>query len=455
MAGLLALASLSFALARAHYASGAWALDFRAFYCAGAAVAEHRDPYLTEPLRSCENAVRGFQPGRGLPFALPAPLPGYALAPFVLLSRLPFSLASALWALLLCASFASTVALLARMSALGAGTVVAALALGTAYSISIGQIVPIVCAAAVAAAYFVSRGHDRSAALAAALATIEPHLGLPICLALFVARPRARIVLLACGGILAALSVGLLGIAANVEFVRDVLPAHALSEISNEEQYSLSYVAHLAGLDERVAGALGTFSYLAMLAVGIVAGRAAAVRTGRDALLVLVPAALAVLGGPFVHVQQLAIALPAALVLCGLRGREARACAFAVVLLAVPWTANDFLTLNLPVVAGVALVLALDLFELSPRAAAFAGLAAALSIALLGAISVNAPVVLAPYDPRDGAALAETGWRAVSDANFHANVVPRALTKMLGWCGLILIAVAALGRRGTLERRPG
>lgn len=80
---------------------------------------------------------------------------------------------------------------------------------------------------------------------------------------------------------------------------------------------------------------------------------------------------------------------------------------------------------------------------------------ATLLIALIGAISVNTPVVLPPYDPRDGAALAETGWRVVSEANFHANVVACAFTKLLGWCGLILIAVAALGREGTLQRRPG
>jgi hypothetical protein len=88
-----------------------------------------------------------------------------------------------------------------------------------------------------------------------------------------------------------------------------------LSEVSNEEQYSLTYLAHLAGLGEHAASLLGTLSYVVMLAAGIVAGRLAAARTGAPALLLLVPPAFAVFGGPFIHVQQLAIAIPAALVL--------------------------------------------------------------------------------------------------------------------------------------------
>jgi hypothetical protein len=92
----IALAIVSFVSARPNY-THSWPVDFNAFYCGGATAASHHDPYRTEPLRTCENEARGFPPGRGLQFAVPAPLPGYALAPFALLSRMPFRLASFVW----------------------------------------------------------------------------------------------------------------------------------------------------------------------------------------------------------------------------------------------------------------------------------------------------------------------------------------------------------------------
>jgi hypothetical protein len=449
IASLIAVALFSFALARPQYPLGSWPVDFRAFYCAGAAVAEHRDPYRTEPLRTCENETRGFPHGRGLQFAFPAPLPGYALAPFAVLSRLPYPVAAGAFMAGLLASLALTVFLLDRICERRMETIFAALFLQALYAVFLGQIVPIVCAATVAAAYFLTRGRDRLAALAGAIAMLEPHLGLPVCLALFIARPRTRPILAACGAAFAIVSVALLGLAANIEYVRDVLPAHTLSEISNEEQYSLAYLAHLAGLGDRAASAAGTVSYLVMLVGGIVAGRAAAKRTGLAALLVLVPPAFAVFGGPFVHVQQLAIALPAALVLSGARSREGRLPAFAVMLLAVPWAATGFLILNLPVVAGVVFLLATDLFALAPIGAGLAGLA---SIGILAALlctlaDIPAPAVV-PLDPAAGSALAEDGWRRYVEASFHSSILPFLAAKSLGWCGLILIALAAAGFDG-------
>jgi energy-converting hydrogenase Eha subunit A len=449
---LTALVLLSFALARPNYASDAWLADFRAFYCAGAVIAGQRDPYRTEPLRRCENDVRGFPVGRGLRFALPAPLPGYALAPFVPLSRLPYRYAAALWLGILLASLGATVGILGRLCTLRKETLFAALLLGALYSVFLGQTVPIVCAATTAAALFVTLGRDRSAAFAAALTMLEPHLGLPVCLALFVARPRARALLAGCGAAFALGSFALLGYPANLEYVRDVLPAHMLSEISNEGQYSLSYVAHLAGIGERAASRLGTLSYIVMLGAGILAGRVAAGRTRMPALLILVPPAFAVFGGPFVHVQQLSIALPAALVMCGTRLREARLCAVAVFLLAVPWDASAFLILNLPVVAAAIFVLAVDLFGASPiRAGLVSAISAASLVALLVSIADVPPTAIGPLDSTQGAALAEDGWRAYVEASFQSSVVPFIIAKVPGWSALILIALSSLGlvRAGT------
>ena len=447
IASLLGLAFVSFVLASAIYPRVANLFDFRAFYCAGSAVAEHHDPYRTEPLRSCWNASKGFPHGRGVPFAVPVPMPGYALAPFVLLSRLPFPIAAAFWVAVLLGSFASTVMLLHRLCKWRVETIFAALLLSEGLrSVFLGQIVPIVCAAAAAAALFLTRGRDRAAALAAALTMFEPHLGLPVCLALFIARPRSRVVLASCAVACAAVSFALLGIDWNVEYVRDVLPAHLLSEISNEEQYSLSYVAHLAGLDERAASRLGALSYIVMLAAGIVAGRLAAARTRMPALLLLVPPAFAVFGGPFVHVQQLAIALPAALVLGSARRREAGLCAAAIFLLAIPWGALALLNVNLVLAAGIAFVLAHDLFDLPIlRSALVSALVMAPLVILLSSLGAHPVPAIGPIDLRDGSNLAEVGWRRFMDEDYRSGILQNNVAKIPGWCGLLLIALASIG----------
>jgi hypothetical protein len=324
------------------------------------------------------------------------------------------------------------------------------------YALYLGQIVPIVCAAAVAAALLVSRENDRAAAFAAAFSMFEPHLGLPACLALFIARPRSRPILAICGAALTLISLASLGVEQNLEYLRAVLPAHALSEISNAEQFSLTYLAHLAGFEEHAAGAIGTVSYVAMVGLGIAGGRVAAARTGKPALLILVPPVFAILGGPFVHVTQLAIALPAAVIMAETRLRRVSYCAIGVFLLAVPWDAIRFLNMNLPVVAGVTFVLAIDLFELSPvRAGLVSACATAVPIALLALIGSFPTATVGPINSSDGAALAEVGWRTFVEFTYKPDIVPNMIAKSLGWSSLILIALATLGNvRPPAGRKP-
>jgi hypothetical protein len=450
------LALLSFLLAPQQFRRVANLFDFAAFYCGGSAIAEHHDPYRTEPQRTCWNATRGFPPGQGVPFAVPAPLPGYALAPFVFLSRMPFPAAAALWVTLLLGSFALTVVLLRRLCDCRIETIFAAMLLNEGIrSIFLGQVVPVVCAATVAAGLLVSRGRDRAAALAATVAMLEPHLGLPVCLALFIARPRSRAVMAICGAALALISFEVLGVDGNLEYFRDIIPAHALSEVSNEEQYSLTYLAHLAGLGEHAASLFGTLSYVAMLAAGIVAGRLAAARTGAPALFLLVPPAFAVFGGPFVHVQQLAIAIPAALVLSSARLPGTRLSAVAVFLLAVPYGALTLLGLGLPLVAGVTFVLALDLFELPPvRSALVSAVSVGTLVAILSSLVPRPTPIIGPLDQRDGRALAADGWRTHVEATFHSNPLQYNLAKIPGWCGLLLIVLVSSGSLSRLKRTP-
>ena len=101
--------------------------DFRAFYCAGEAVANGANPYLEEPLHDCELRVHIVAPARNAPsVTLPAPLPPAALLFFVPLSWLSFPLAAALYGLLLVAAMVAAVALFAR--ATGVSTVLLNLA---------------------------------------------------------------------------------------------------------------------------------------------------------------------------------------------------------------------------------------------------------------------------------------------------------------------------------------
>lgn len=95
--------------------------DFRAFYCAGAAVASGADPYRMQPLLACEAATPATSrtpAGDGV--AVPAPLPPYALLPFALLSRLPFPLAALAYLVLSVAAGIAGAVVLARST--GAST---------------------------------------------------------------------------------------------------------------------------------------------------------------------------------------------------------------------------------------------------------------------------------------------------------------------------------------------
>ena len=116
-----------------------------------------------------------------------------------------------------------------------------AFSLGVA-SLPFGEIVPIAIAAICACAYFAGRGNWQRAAIAGAVAMIEPHLGLPVCVALAVWAPATRLPLAICLGVLAAASVITLGPAVNLEYFTSVLPAHALSEAARDTQFSLTSV---------------------------------------------------------------------------------------------------------------------------------------------------------------------------------------------------------------------
>ena len=139
-------------------------------------------------------------------------MPPYALAPFALLSRLPYPAAAGLWAVTLLFALGVSVAAMRRATALPWSALVAAFVLGDGYaSIALGQIAPLAIAGLTLAAMFAGERRDAAAGWAAALSMLEPHVGLPACIALFVWRGGSRLPLALAGLTCVALSLLLVG----------------------------------------------------------------------------------------------------------------------------------------------------------------------------------------------------------------------------------------------------
>ena len=217
------------------------------------------------------------------------------------------------------------------------GLAVLGLCLGT-LSLPFGEVVPIAVGCTCVAAYFARQGRWRAAAVAAAATMIEPHLGMPVCLALFIFAPASRVTLAICAAVLAASAPFALGPAVNVEYFTSVLPAHALAELTRDTQYSLSAVLAALGMAPPRAVRAGMLWYLAMVVTGVVAGGKMARQTGNAAWIVCTPPAFAVFGGTFIHITQIAAAAPAALLLATTAPARYRVWAgVALLALIVPW----------------------------------------------------------------------------------------------------------------------
>jgi hypothetical protein len=435
---LLPLCIQGILIARVGFSMG----DFRAFYCAARVASFRADPYRAQPLGSCESAVSPhglFQ--KKFNVTVPAPLPGYAIAALEPLSRLPFTAAAVLWLALLLGGLAVCVATLARFAGASWGVALAAFAfsLGVA-SIPLGEIVPLAVAATCLSAYFAWRERWTAAAITAAIALIEPHIGLPVCIGLAVWAPATRVVLAVAVIALGSLSLLALGWATNVEYFTSVLPAHALSEASRNTQFSLTSVLASFGVPENAAVRAGFIWYAGMLAAGVAVAGTLARRTGNLAFLVCVPAAFAVFGGTFVHVTQIAVALPAAILFLSYAHTPWRPIGIvALLLLAVPWIDAWSPALGLAPafpIAYLAWVFSKGNVRAVIAAAAIAlGLVLVLDRAYGATVASHAVLAARPIDPH----LAEASWSR------FAHIVPTTmvgLTRIPTWAGLLLLLAA-------------
>ena len=434
--------------------------DFGAFYCSGSVALSGQNPYLVEPLRSCENEHQPLK-GRSDRVVDPSPLPGYDLAFFGLLARLPYASAKLLWYAILFGSLLITAVALARLTKLPLPFVFMSIALvDGALNFTYGQLPPVVVAALTVGAYFLERQRYGVAAIAASAAMLEPHLGLPACIAMFIWFPRCRVAFGVVGCALLAASLTTGGVAQTLAYFTTYLPVHAQSELVANDQFSLSSLLHVARLSDRLALMLGTLSYLIMTCIGVWLGHYAARALRSDAFVVLLPPAAILVGGSFIHDIQFAVALPAALLLCS-KTRPRVLPWIALGLLAFPWYSysGGWFSFGIAVrVTGLIVTGSIAAIALSARPPTARRTGIVLSmVAFLGLLFTfthlpgprSEPQIAAPSAIISGKILASENWGAYLRAT-PSLVTPSfddVARKMPTWLGTLLLLAAALRLR--------
>jgi hypothetical protein len=346
--------------------------EFADFYCAGLAFDRGAGPYTYEPLHACEHQFNKGQSFRGRLFAanpavaVPAPQPPYDFIPFMALAGANVSVARTIDATAILLAVALSALALAAIG-IPLALSVAVLALSTGFvELNTAQIVPFALLALVLCGLALERGRDRFAGLLAALTLIEPIVGLPVVVATFLFAPRARWSLAAGLAGLLALACAVAGPKGFLEYLFDVLPVHARSEISFPFQYSLTSALATLGVSPAIARVSGIFSYVFLLGAALIIAPRASAKLQHRALIAFVPALCCVIGGTFLHQEELCFAIPAVTLLAlGTAGKQRAIATVALCVLSVPWIlvwgAKQLFLASLLVVATILAQLRLDL----------------------------------------------------------------------------------------------
>ncbi len=292
-------------------------MDFRAFYCSAAVSATRAaDPYRAEPLGACERNTVSDHRFAGTGFVVPAPLSGWTILLLEPLASLPFYVAANFWWALLVIVYLVLQFQTARYFPSLNPFVIAVVLLTLGFIVPFiqGQLTSLSIALLMAAALLLRNGKERSAAILAAVASIEPHIAAPVCIALFVARPKTRVPLLISGALLVTASIAGIGLRQNIEYVQHVLPAHIAVESDFRDQFSATFLAIALGATKTAAIAFGQGCYFLLVCLAVVlARRHPASVQGDPEVLIFVPMAVSVLGGPYVHDEHLLAVVPLAL----------------------------------------------------------------------------------------------------------------------------------------------
>jgi hypothetical protein len=429
--------------------------DLVPFYCGGTMVAAHENPYTVEPIRTCEHRVgRSF--GKGSKLSVPAPQPAYELEAFAILSHLPFSVLSKIWTLVEIATFFATIGVLMRLTALPLATVFASLAISDFYSsLLLGQTAAICVLGISLIALGLSRGRAVIIGIGLLLASTEPHIALPafIAVALF---SKHRLVAIACGLMLAIVSLLSMPFHEIVQYVAAVLPAHALSELNNQDQFSAAYYLHSLGISASTSITIAKAQYFVMVLLSIAIARLSVAKLG-EAAYGAVPPALVLIGGPFLHIHEAAAAIPALLLLAArVPGRYVYVC---LAMLAVPWVNFSEVLTVLPA-APIVLVVLLNRGNVPRVGVVLTTLVATFGLGFAALwIAMRTHRVGHPkYGLIRPGDLAEGPWKALNDLQNHDHVFLANLTKFpteLALVGLLimllLIAKTSLDQRSRIH----
>ena len=446
------MAVLAAALWNDRIMAGNRLIDVVAFACGGSVLAQGADPYRVHPLTECERAVRA--PGLDWPpgeLALPAPLPPYALLPFALASRVaPFAVVAWSWIALNVACVALAAAVLRRRLprlpplTIAAFTIVATLPVGILF----GQFTGVVLLAVTGCGEFLAQGKARRAALCCTVALLQPQVGLAPLLALGALVPRARFTAIACA---AALGVASLwprpGFA--IEYLTEVLGAHARANLPDFSQYSLPSLLALVHVRDATALLVGNAIFALALVVAVVIAGAIARRTGRREAIPWIAAAIGTFASPHLHFQQLACALPGVAFAVAAEGAGAPAL-LALAAFAIPWARLALSPIG-AFAAGFA-TLAMCWGLVSRRFAAYAATGATiLALGLMVAFIRSAPMRdLVPHVPVAGNPLAEVPWAQTMlrmDGAMHAASIILRVPTWIAMAACLAIVLLALRAR--------
>ncbi|GAC1567124.1 MAG: hypothetical protein NVS2B3_03650 [Vulcanimicrobiaceae bacterium] len=449
--------------------------DFKAFYCAGAAANRGENPYLTDPLDRC-GAVRDAQiPSYARTGVAAAPLPTYDIAVFRLFALLPYPMAAVLWLVLSVIALSLAIIVAARLSALSPVLIFASIAIPLYYlSLEWGQLPPFLFASTAFAAYALQRSAYRSAGIACVLTMIEPHLGVPVCIAAMAWAPRTRSTISLGVTALALIGVASAGLLTNFEYFKIVLPLHAMSEIPAGSQYSLTWLSYFLGAPSSIALKVGTLSYVFMAVLGIITSRNVARASQVPALIPVVPAAFIVLGGTFVHLWQISISILLAVILIGI-SRRATPLLWLSLLLQAPlwggvaaWTVHPITLVRIESTLAVAVIayFAARYYQKNCLTALLVSLIGAVLYFGMSTIVIGAPLsavrisaTAANYDRALGSnrryASGTWGTYIRSLEPNHVSSVRTLLEKVPRWIGLLLLVIATLRFKDLIVEKPG
>jgi hypothetical protein len=428
--------------------NAAFFIDFRAFYCASHALAQGHDPYAAGSLYACERAQMPFGLARtNAGMVVPAPLPGYAIVALVPFATLTFVAASVAWLIVLLGCVAACARGLSILTGRPADVTLWTIIAGAAVvSVPSGELGMPMLTGLIWMAVGLKQGWWALAAIAGAVAMLEPHIGLPAMLCAYILVPQTRRYIAIAAVVLAGLDVACRGVDTALSYFTAVLPAHAHAEIPNSAQYSMTWTLHAMHFDDSTALLGGEICYGIMVLAGILAAYLLSRSNTNLAYAALVAPAFAVFGGTFIHYTQIMAAIPAAYLLFEESSDLARAFFSAsLLLLMIPWLWVLSNPLLAPAFAAACAIVAWQALRFSP----VVSLRIALGAAVLCGILVGAGALFGSsmdhiHAQQTLQGLAQVSWSQFVGSNLAASGPAWWIAKAPTWIG-ILALVAGCG----------